>query len=542
MSASAISPPVTSELSLREKIAQLVFVRIGSNMPPVRTVEQDEERVLRLLEGCPIGGLLLFNGGPDTKNALQRLQDASSIPMLVGSDIERGVGQQVRGCTVFPHAAAFDKLGADAESVVADYVRALAREARNLGIHITFAPVADVNSNRRNPIINTRAFSEDTERAAALTRAYVAAAEAAGLCTTAKHFPGHGDTEGDSHDSLPRLSLSAEQLRARELVPFRAAIEAGCSLMMTAHVSYPAIDPSGAPATLSPIVLQKLLRDELGFHGVVCSDSLLMAGVRERFECEEEMALAVLNAGVDLLLDLEEPMKAVEYLCDCVDSRRLTMERVDEAFGRLWALKQRVFAKTSSGWSLSEDHENKSAGLLAKRVAARAITVIGEGGRPALPFDSNLPVAAILLKPFETPIEPPEQPLGAELCARFRDAHYVQLGPKADAAAYESAREMARDTKQLVVAMIVRPAAWYAFGLKPEQAAFVRKVISERDDVVLVCLGVPSALDEYPEAAVRICTYSDVPVSQRALVDFLHSGSAAVLVPLVEKAARRALE
>jgi beta-N-acetylhexosaminidase len=521
----AFIPSLPGKMSLREKIAQLVFARIGSNMPPVRTVEQDEKRVAHLLEECPIGGLLLFNGGPDTKNTLERLQGVSSIPLLVGSDIERGVGQQVRGYTVFPHAAAFDKLGADAESVVADYAGMLAWEARDVGIHIAFAPVADVNSNRRNPIINTRAFSEDTARAASLTRAYIAAAEAAGLCTTAKHFPGHGDTEGDSHDSLPTLPLSIEQLRARELVPFRAAIEAGCSLMMTAHVSYSAIDPSGAPATLSPPILQKLLRDELRFRGVVCSDSLLMAGVRDRFEREEEMALAVLNAGVDLLLDLEEPAKAIVFLCDCVDSRRLTIERVDEAFGRLWALKQRMFAETISSAAVSNTGSNTEACGLAKRVAAGAITVIGDRGRPVLPFDSNVPVAAILLKPFETPIEPPEQALGAELRARFRDARYVQLGPKADAAAFESARDLARSAKQLVVAMIVRPAAWYAFGLKPEQAALVRQMIGERDDVVLVCLGVPSALEEYPGAAVRICTYSDVPVSQQAFVEFLLAGA-----------------
>ena len=121
-----------------------------------------------LLEECPVGGLLLFNGGVDAKKSLERLQAASSIPLLVGSDIERGVGQQVRGCTIFPHAAAFDRLGADAESAVADYARTLAREARDVGIHITFAPSADVNSNRRNPIINTRAFSDDTARAAAV--------------------------------------------------------------------------------------------------------------------------------------------------------------------------------------------------------------------------------------------------------------------------------------------------------------------------------------------------------------------------------------
>src|SRR3954452_13020638 len=216
MKSLACKGPSPNGLSLRAKLAQLVFVRVGSNMPPVRTVEQDEARVAQLLKDCPVGGLLLFNGGVGAKKSLERLQAASSIPMLVGSDIERGVGQQVRGCTVFPHAAVFDMLGEDAETAVAEYARVLASEAREVGIHITFGPVADVNSNPRNPIINTRAFSEDTERAAALTRTYVAAAETAGLYTTAKHFPGHGDTEGDSHDSLPSLSLTLEQLRSRE--------------------------------------------------------------------------------------------------------------------------------------------------------------------------------------------------------------------------------------------------------------------------------------------------------------------------------------
>src|SRR6478672_3947783 len=181
MSASASSHSVMPELSLREKIAQLVFARVGTNMPPVRTVEQNEERVAKLLESCPIGGLLLFNGGPDAKKSLERLQAASSIPLLVGSDIERGVGQQVRGCTIFPHAAAFERLDGEAETAVAAYAQALAQEARDVGIHITFAPSADVNSNPRNPIINTRAFSRDTQRAAGLTRAYVRAAEATGL-------------------------------------------------------------------------------------------------------------------------------------------------------------------------------------------------------------------------------------------------------------------------------------------------------------------------------------------------------------------------
>ena len=134
-------------LTLREKLAQLIFVRIGSNLPPIRVVEEDEQRVARLLEHCPVGGLLLFNGGPRTRESLDRLQNISSVPLLVASDIERGVGQQVRGYTLFPHAMAFDQLGSDAAQVVAEFATVLTREARSAGIHISFGPVADVNTN-----------------------------------------------------------------------------------------------------------------------------------------------------------------------------------------------------------------------------------------------------------------------------------------------------------------------------------------------------------------------------------------------------------
>ncbi|HVT28284.1 MAG TPA: glycoside hydrolase family 3 N-terminal domain-containing protein, partial [Lacipirellulaceae bacterium] len=168
---------LSRRMSLREQIAQLVFVRIGSNMPPVRTVEQDAERIARLLETCPVGGLELFNGRPETKETLERLQAISRVPLLVGSDIERGVGQQVRGYPLYPHARAFDALGSDAAAAVAEFARSIANDARDVGIHIAFAPVADVNTNPRNPIINTRAYSENIARAAELTRAYVVAAE-----------------------------------------------------------------------------------------------------------------------------------------------------------------------------------------------------------------------------------------------------------------------------------------------------------------------------------------------------------------------------
>jgi beta-N-acetylhexosaminidase len=533
------SPPE----SLAAKLAQLIMVRIGSNLPPVRTVADDEDRVAALLEICPIGGLLLFNGGTAASEVLARLQRLSDVPLLVAADIERGVGQQCKGYSLFPHAMAFDRLGGEAAAAVGQFAHVLADEALDVGIHITFGPVADVNTNPRNPIIATRAFGEDPQRAAELSAAYIAAAEAAGLRTTAKHFPGHGDTHQDSHDSLPAVLRSLSELEACEVVPFKTAIEAGCSLVMTAHVAYPELDPSGLPATLSPMILQSLLRDKLGFGGVICSDSLLMAGVRDRFASEGEMALAALAAGVDLLLDVHDPAAVVSHLVASVKSGALSSKRVDEAFGRVWSLNERVFrgeAASAAGqtsqkglgdccdWKVNQVAAVSSrkrlpipyAHSLARQVAQGAIQIIGESQPSALPFDPAKPLVAVLLKPFATALDPPEQPLAGALRSRFRDVRYIEIGPSASEDDIRAAEEVARIAKQLLVAMIVKPAAWHAFGLLPPQKAFVERLSRERD-FVLASLGVPYAFDQYPDARVRICTYSDVPVSQQALAEYL---------------------
>lgn len=504
-----LPPPPTA---LPEKIAQLIMVRIGSNLPPIRTVEQDEPRVAQLLERCPVGGLLLFNGGSETASTLSRLQAISQVPLLVGADIERGVGQQVKGCTLFPHAMAFGRLPEHgAIAMIHDFAHVLAREAHQVGIHVAFGPVADVNTNPRNPIIATRAFGEDPQLVAQLVGEYVKTVQALGLLTTAKHFPGHGHTDRDSHDTLPIVQCTWRELEQCELVPFRAAFEAGCGLVMTAHVAYPALDPAIVPATLSPTILRQLLREEMGFAGAVCSDSLLMAGVRNRFQTEGETALAALQAGVDLLLDLDDPATVVDYLCQCVSRGKLPEERIDDALHRLWKLKQ---------FAWSQETFQQFARHASQRIACGALTVMYGADSSFLPFKPHVPLTAILLKPFESPLEPPEQPLAAALRERFRDVRYVQLGPNAETAKYDLAHQMAANAQQLLVAVIVRPAAWHAFGLRPEQSDFVRQLL-RMQPAVLVSLGVPCVLEDFPEAAVGICTYSDVPVSQVALAESL---------------------
>jgi beta-glucosidase-like glycosyl hydrolase len=314
------------------------------------------------------------------------------------------------------------------------------------------------------------------------------------------------------------VDVSGDVLENRELVPFRAAIDAGCSLVMTAHVAYPALDATGTPATFSKSILHDQLRRRMGFQGIVCSDSLLMAGARNKAGSEGEMARSAIQAGVDLLLDLEQPGEVIDYLVRCAEDGTLDQATIDAAYNRVCALKQRVFGAASAG-AMSNESVGRPTEL-AKRVARGAIKVSGSD-RARRPFVAAEPLTCILMKPHETHLDPPEQPLGDALRGRFPNTTYVQLGPNADAATRDRSLQAARQAKQLLVAVVVRPAAWHAFGLLPWQRELLEKILGEYRDVVLASLGVPYVLNDYPRAAIRICTYSDVPVSQEALVDFL---------------------
>ncbi|RIK80915.1 MAG: hypothetical protein DCC67_08725 [Planctomycetota bacterium] len=509
-----------ARLSLRDKLAQLMIVRLGSDMPPKRTAEEDQERVAALLQQCPVGGLVVFNGtSAETPATLARLQRLSRTPLLVGADLERGAGQQLRPWPLVPHAMAFDALGAGAADAVFEFARLAAEAARWAGIHVTFGPVADVNSNPRNPIIATRAFSTDPGRAAELAAAFVRGCRAAGMLATAKHFPGHGDTSEDSHDAVPCVTASVDDLSARELAPFRAAIAAGAPLVMTAHVRYPALDPTGAPATFSPRIVAKLLREDLGFQGVAITDSLLMDGARMGFAGEGEMAVAALGAGVDVLLDLAEPLATLDALEAAVEAGRLPLARVDEAHQRFTALRAAAFAPSEAAAGFDAEENRRRTESLALDVARRATVVVKQ--RPGvLPLCPQRSLCAVLVDPFERPRNMPPSPLGDLLRTRFAKVEHFAVPADPPDALLESIGRAALGAEQLLVAFVVKPAAWYRFGLPAGLCRWMQSLAAAQP-MVAACLGAPQGLQPLDAAAVQICTYSDVPASQAALVERL---------------------
>jgi beta-N-acetylhexosaminidase len=520
--ASSLIPVSIADLSLREKAAQVVMPRIGSNMPPPVRVSEDFDRVEELLSRCPVGGLMMFNGSlPEMPEALSRLQRNSRVPLLVATDMERGLGQQVRGATVFPHAMAYGQVEDAPEETLERVMRMQAREALRAGIHITFGPVADVNRNPRNPIIATRAFGSEAANVSRLVRAYIRGCRAEGLLTTAKHFPGHGSTSVDSHAELPVVSDERALLEQIDLPPFQAAIDEGVDLMMTAHVVFPALGDPANPATLSPAILQRLLREEMGFDGAVITDSLLMAAIKEA--AGGAQAASLIAAGVDILLDHSDPIAAVDELERAVESGRLSEERLNDAVRRVFALKERLARRfgldyfTHPADSIPAE-EPDAAARLAEDVARAAVRVEPVTARLALRADERL--VTILLKPHRTRLEPPEQPLGEAVRRTFPLGEYIEIGPGEAPGVYASAMEKALAADRVLLAMVIKPAAWHAFGLLEEQHRFAEELTISRD-VIIASLGTPHALDVYPRADVRICTFSDIEASQRALVDVI---------------------
>lgn len=285
-----------------------------------------------------VGGFIIFGGSAEAVAALTAdLRRRAGRALLLAADLERGAGQQFDGLAQFPPPGALDAI--DDSAAVRWAADITAREARDVGINWVFAPVADLDVLPDNPIVQSRAFSADPARVARRVREWVAACEAAGALACAKHYPGHGRTLADSHISLPVVDTDRATLDRTDLLPFRAAIDAGVASIMTAHVAYPALDPSGLPATLSGPILGELRRQ--GFDGLVVSDALVMDGALVG-RSESEAAVEALAAGVDILLYPNDPAAVVAALQRALDDGRLRAAQVDEALRRYDAALVRV--------------------------------------------------------------------------------------------------------------------------------------------------------------------------------------------------------
>ena len=343
----------------------------------VRGFSGQREAIDRALS-LGVGGFILFGGPQDDVRALCKdLRQRSRIPLLIAADMERGAGQQFVGATGLPPLAAFGWLD-DIESVYRA-ARLTAREARTIGVNWDYAPVCDVDLEPKNPIVGTRAFGTDVAKVAKFSAAWIEACQREGVLACAKHFPGHGRTTGDSHAMLPKVDATRQQLLEVDVAPFRAAISAGVASIMSAHVSYPALDPSGAPATVSGDILRFLLREKLGFDNLIVTDAMIMEGLLEGSEGGEGgAAVRALAAGCDLLLYPTDIEAVIAALGQALDEGRIDEERLYRSLRR--RLKWAQWAAPPTDYRRATMADVQWANLLCERVVH-----VVRGSAPGLP-------------------------------------------------------------------------------------------------------------------------------------------------------------
>jgi beta-N-acetylhexosaminidase len=378
---------VLTTLSLRDKAAQMVWPWILGDYTAVDNAAWT--RVERLIREQKLGGAIISVGGPiDIAVKTNALQRAASLPLLIGADLETGAAFRARGGYFIPNAidlggaTAFPYqmgLGATRDTSLAyEMGRVTALEGRALGIQMAFAPVLDVNNNPKNPVISARSFGEDPQLVARMGRSFIRGIQDNGMLATAKHFPGHGDTEQNSHLELARVDASRARLDSVELLPFREAIKAGVSGVMTFHGYLPALDTTPTAATLSPKIMVDLLRKQMGFQGILVTDALDMNGVLGKATMGEVTQQAVV-AGNDVLLMPTDVPAAIDAVVAGVHSGRFTEARIDSSVRRLLIAKRRMgldrnrYVDVEKVRSIVAD----SADLVPARIAAeRAITLV----------------------------------------------------------------------------------------------------------------------------------------------------------------------
>jgi len=353
------------------RIAELFF-------PAIRWDEQHgyetQRAAIDQAIGLGVGGFILFGGPAEQVAALTgRLYSDSRTKLLVGADLERGAGQQFVGTTALPPLAAIASL--HSMDAIRRAAALTAREARALGVNWIYAPDCDLDIEPDNPIIGTRSFGSDPAEVAADASTWIVACQGERVLACAKHFPGHGRTTTDSHAELPAVSTPAAEIQRTDLVPFKAAIRAGVASIMSAHVAFPALDRSGAPATLSAPILRTLLRDELGFRGLVVTDALIMEGVLGGGE--SEAVVRALAAGCDCLLYPNDLVASVEAVSSAIDSKRLDWERIEGSLDRRAHWADWAGAASARGSAPPDESE------WAVRLAERTVHWVS-GAAPAL--------------------------------------------------------------------------------------------------------------------------------------------------------------
>ncbi len=505
-----------SRMKLEEKIGQMVACRYMG-----RFVSDDSDyrrELLRFVQDQKVGGLIIFGGEVyATAHLTNFLQEKAQVPLLIAADFEWGAAMRINGATLFPPLMAMAATAS--EELVYEMGRITAIEARAMGIHMTYAPVVDVNINPDNPIISARSFGEDPEQVARLAIAYIRGCQENGLVATAKHFPGHGDTEVDSHSLLPTINAERERLARVELYPFARAIQAGVEAIMTAHLSVPALDPTrNLPATLSYPIMTELLRKEMGFKGLLVTDALGMGGVTRFFSTGDATVRAV-QAGVDMLLLPPDPAEAIASLLKAVRSGEISEARINQSVRKILELKARLALYKNRLVDIRQLPRRvalKSHTELARSAFEKSVTLVKNEGE-ILPLPASLPPEKIIALSLSS--DPDDYYAGSTFFREIEKRIPGLASFYADAYTGEEfiqeAKEKARQAEVLILALFssLRTAKG-SVDLLPRHVELIRELAASPARVVVFSFDSPYFLRHFPEVDAYICLYRNTALAQ----------------------------
>jgi beta-N-acetylhexosaminidase len=540
-----------SKMSTEEKVGQLFMVWARAEFFNVQAPEYRHfiEEIQRYHIGLfalsvPVEGPFIIRSQPyEAAMLLNHLQEQSKLPLLIAADFESGLSTRLNGTTVFPQAMAFGAAGKTeyAES----FGKITALEARAIGVHWNFFPVVDVNSNPANPIINVRSFGEDPQQVGELAAAYIQGARSNGMLTTAKHFPGHGDTATDSHLGVARVGGDMARLESVELPPFRKAIAAGVDAVMVAHVTVPALesDPNRV-ATTSPAIVTHLLKEQLGFHGIVITDALDMAALTHLYAADiGRAAVDAFKAGNDVLLIPPDLDAAYRAMLAAVGSGEISAERLDSSVRKILQAKASLGLQKARLVDINAldilIHQPENAAL-GQNISDAAITLVRDNGK-VLPLKAIKKSAASL--PYQAPGAirnrvvavifsddvrlPAGRVLEQQLRIRAPDARVIYVDSSIAKPMSADVLKAVDEAESVIAAVYavptpgVRGNGTEVRATDPSGSLLGDILDHAAAKTVVVAVGNPYLAENFPSVQNYLCTFSSATVSETSAVKAL---------------------
>lgn len=496
-----------SNMSLDEKIGQLFVVPAYGRFSNVRT--RDVQRLQRLIREYHIGGLIFFQGDVYAQAVLHnRLQNVSDIPLWITQDMEFGAAMRVSGTTRFTPAMGIAATGNPDNAYLKGKITA--REAKALGVHQVFAPVLDVNNNPDNPVINVRSFSADPELVSQYAIRFMEGMQNEGVMATGKHFPGHGDTDTDSHLALPTIGHNFDRLSELELVPFRNAIAGGLQSVMSAHIHFPVISSGpGLPGTLDPTIIQGILIDSLQFNGLIVTDGLEMQGITNHYSPGEAVIMSIL-AGVDLMLISPDEMTAIQELKRAVEIGRVSEERINQSVRKILNLKieaglfENRFVDIDALGILINTPEYQAE---ADRIARESVTVLKDS-RNILPITSVNTNQIVLVSVSDSDGHSSAGVLAREVRRYHPNVRHHELNNRTTDDEINRMLQDARRADLILIGSFIMVRSHHPIQMPQRQLLVLRQLTALTAPSALLAFGNPYVVRDLPETELQLLAWS----------------------------------